>query len=292
MWWHRSNNGANGICVHFLRRACRCVRWGGGGLFSTQTPPCTVKYTAQHLWLAVGMMRVRPTFLNTHIRSSPEVSGWRLLCAVLRGCGPAAGSTVAVATGTPSSSDSCGQKQLKGTDGVGCRIIKLQRAAVTVLITSCLLRLQEAQLFKSVFPFSGWCLYSFTPEESPLPHDGNKDWTLQPLTRALLCTSSTDDRPPIARIGRDMRVQPGEPVILRGADSTDDRGIVNYEWKQILGDPSVEMKVGRCMKEAACSVSPAVCSRLGSPCLAELEQKPCLLTSSKISGVWTPSCRC
>ncbi|EOA93291.1 Kunitz-type protease inhibitor 1, partial [Anas platyrhynchos] len=53
---------------------------------------------------------------------------------------------------------------------------------------------------------------------------------------------SNDDRPPIARIGRDMRVQPGEPVMLRGADSTDDRGIVSYEWKQILGDPSVEMK--------------------------------------------------
>ncbi|XP_047921057.2 kunitz-type protease inhibitor 1 isoform X3 [Anser cygnoides] len=53
---------------------------------------------------------------------------------------------------------------------------------------------------------------------------------------------SNDDRPPIARIGRDMRVQPGEPVMLRGAESTDDRGIVSYEWKQILGDPSVEMK--------------------------------------------------
>ncbi|XP_027743371.1 kunitz-type protease inhibitor 1 isoform X1 [Empidonax traillii] len=53
---------------------------------------------------------------------------------------------------------------------------------------------------------------------------------------------SSDDRPPIARAVKDMRVQPGEPVMLRGTESTDDRGIVSYEWKQILGDPSVEMK--------------------------------------------------
>ncbi|XP_061854715.1 kunitz-type protease inhibitor 1 isoform X2 [Colius striatus] len=53
---------------------------------------------------------------------------------------------------------------------------------------------------------------------------------------------SGDDRPPTARTGMDMRVQPGEPVVLRGTESTDDRGIVSYEWKQVLGDPSVEMK--------------------------------------------------
>ncbi|NXS71491.1 SPIT1 inhibitor, partial [Pandion haliaetus] len=53
---------------------------------------------------------------------------------------------------------------------------------------------------------------------------------------------SNDDHPPIARTGMDMRVQPGEPVMLRGIESTDDRGIVSYEWKQVFGDPSVEMK--------------------------------------------------
>ncbi|NXL89337.1 SPIT1 inhibitor, partial [Alectura lathami] len=52
----------------------------------------------------------------------------------------------------------------------------------------------------------------------------------------------SDDRPPIARTGRDMRVQPGEPVMLRGTESTDDHGIVSYEWKQVHGDPSVKMK--------------------------------------------------
>ncbi|XP_065492154.1 kunitz-type protease inhibitor 1 [Caloenas nicobarica] len=53
---------------------------------------------------------------------------------------------------------------------------------------------------------------------------------------------SSDDHPPIARTGMDMRVQPGEPVMLRGTESTDDRGIVSYKWEQVLGDPSVEMK--------------------------------------------------
>lgn len=71
----------------------------------------------------------------------------------------------------------------------------------------------------------------------------------------------------------DMRVQPGEPVMLRGTDSTDDHGIVTYEWKQVLGDPSVEIKVRSCTKEAIWSVLPAVCSLLESPNLAELEQK-------------------
>lgn len=84
------------------------------------------------------------------------------------------------------------------------------------------------------------------------------DWTLQPLTQALFCLSSADDRPPIARTAKDMRVQPGEPVMLRGIESTDDRGIVSYEWKQVVGDPSVEMKVGSCRKQAACSVLPAL----------------------------------
>lgn len=36
--------------------------------------------------------------------------GWRLLCAVLRGCGPMVRSTMAVATGTPFCGGLCGQK--------------------------------------------------------------------------------------------------------------------------------------------------------------------------------------
>lgn len=113
----------------------------------------------------------------------------------------------------------------------------------------------------------------------------DKDWTLQSLTQALFCFSSADDHPPIARTGMDMRVQPGETVMLRGTESTDDRGIVSYEWKQVLGDPSVEMEVGTCRKQAACSVSPVVCTRSGScshwlrrhlvlPSLSQLTHEP------------------
>ncbi|KAI1237904.1 Kunitz-type protease inhibitor 1, partial [Lamprotornis superbus] len=81
--------------------------------------------------------------------------------------------------------------------------------------------------------------------KNPLPLsscNGDKDWALQPLTQALFYISPADDHPPIARAVKDMRVQPGVPVMLRGTESTDDHGIVSYEWKQILGDPSAEMK--------------------------------------------------
>ncbi|XP_053141514.1 kunitz-type protease inhibitor 1 [Hemicordylus capensis] len=50
------------------------------------------------------------------------------------------------------------------------------------------------------------------------------------------------DRPPIARAWVDMKVQPGEAVTLRGTESSDDHGIVNYEWTLLQGDSSVEMK--------------------------------------------------
>lgn len=116
--------------------------------------------------------------------------------------------------------------------------------------TECLLfaQLQEAQLYKSVFLSAvGVWLDLAWKNSLPLSScDGNKVWTLQPLTQALLYISSADDHPPIARAVKDMKVQPGEPVMLRGTESTDDHGIVSYEWKQILGDPSAEMKVGSC----------------------------------------------
>lgn len=111
-----------------------------------------------------------------------------------------------------------------------------------------LAQLQEAQLYKSVF-LSAVGVWVDLAWKNSLPLsscNGNKDWTLQPLTQALLYISSADDHPPIARAVKDMKVQPGEPVMLRGTESTDDHGIVSYEWKQILGDPSAEMKVGSC----------------------------------------------
>lgn len=160
-----------------------------------------------------------------------------------------------------------GANWLKGTARAGCGVTNLgRRAVITVLVACCLLRLQEAQPYKSVFlSVVEVCIDLAWKHRPPLPScNGDKDWTLQPLTRALFCISSADDHPPIARTGMDMRVQPGEPVMLRGTESTDDRGIVSYEWKQVFGDPSVEMKVGSCRKEPACSVSPVGCTRLGS----------------------------
>lgn len=149
---------------------------------------------------------------------------------------------------------------------MSCGLTKLVRAVITVLIACCLLRLQEAQLYKSVFlSVVEVCIGLAWKNPPPLfSCNGGKDWTLQPLTQALFCTSFADDRPPIAHTGMDMRVQPGESVMLRGTESMDDRGIVSYEWKQILGDPSVEMKVRSCRKEAACSASPVICTRFGA----------------------------
>lgn len=41
-----------------------------------------------------------------------------------------------------------------------------------------------------------------------------------------------------------MKVQSkDEPVILNGSESTDDNGIVNYEWTLLSGDSSVVMEV-------------------------------------------------
>lgn len=143
-----------------------------------------------------------------------------------------------------------GANWLKGTAIVGCGLTKSVRAVITVLTACCLLRLQGAQLCKSVFlsAVEVWIDLAWKNPPPLFSCSGDKDWTLQPLTQVLFYISSADDHPPIARAVKDMRVQPGEPVMLRGTESTDDHGIVSYEWKQILGDPSAEMKVGSCRK--------------------------------------------
>ncbi|KAG8126174.1 putative Kunitz-type protease inhibitor 1 protein [Naja naja] len=52
-----------------------------------------------------------------------------------------------------------------------------------------------------------------------------------------------DDLPPKAKAWMDVKVQPkDEPVILNGSESTDDNGIVNYEWTLLSGDSSVVME--------------------------------------------------
>ncbi|XP_029454448.1 kunitz-type protease inhibitor 1 isoform X2 [Rhinatrema bivittatum] len=47
------------------------------------------------------------------------------------------------------------------------------------------------------------------------------------------------DRPPIARAGLDVKVQPQKVVTLSGIESWDDKGIEKYDWELISGDPSV-----------------------------------------------------
>ncbi|KAL7992454.1 hypothetical protein Chor_016710 [Crotalus horridus] len=52
-----------------------------------------------------------------------------------------------------------------------------------------------------------------------------------------------DDQPPKPKAWMDVKVQPSnEPVILNGSESTDDNGIVNYEWSLLSGDSSVVME--------------------------------------------------
>ncbi|KAH0620610.1 hypothetical protein JD844_021255 [Phrynosoma platyrhinos] len=54
--------------------------------------------------------------------------------------------------------------------------------------------------------------------------------------------NNTDDQPPVARAWMDMKVQPNEPVTLKGTESFDDNGIVKYEWTLLSGDASVVME--------------------------------------------------
>ncbi|XP_015270821.1 PREDICTED: kunitz-type protease inhibitor 1 isoform X2 [Gekko japonicus] len=56
---------------------------------------------------------------------------------------------------------------------------------------------------------------------------------------SLLGQGNGGDRPPVARARADVKVQPGEQVILRGAESSDDHRIVRYEWTLLHGDSSV-----------------------------------------------------
>ncbi|NXC48445.1 LRP11 protein, partial [Penelope pileata] len=52
------------------------------------------------------------------------------------------------------------------------------------------------------------------------------------------------DEPPLCKAGQDIVLQsPVDWVLLDGRESSDDHGIVQYEWTLLQGDSSVEMKV-------------------------------------------------
>lgn len=48
-----------------------------------------------------------------------------------------------------------------------------------------------------------------------------------------------DDDPPLARVSRDVKVQPFQTVTLSGIESWDNEGIAEYEWSLREGDPAV-----------------------------------------------------
>nr|XP_056707446.1 kunitz-type protease inhibitor 1 [Euleptes europaea] len=56
---------------------------------------------------------------------------------------------------------------------------------------------------------------------------------------SMLGQGNGGDRPPVARARADVKVQPGEQVILRGAESSDDHGDLRYEWTLHDGDSPV-----------------------------------------------------
>lgn len=62
---------------------------------------------------------------------------------------------------------------------------------------------------------------------------------------SLLCSLSLgNDEAPHSDAGQDVNVfLPTDWVLLDGRGSTDDRGIVRYEWTLLKGDPLVNMKV-------------------------------------------------
>ncbi|KAM8920724.1 kunitz-type protease inhibitor 1 [Pelodytes ibericus] len=51
-----------------------------------------------------------------------------------------------------------------------------------------------------------------------------------------------DDNPPIARVNRDVKVQPFQTVMLSGIESFDNEGIIDYEWKLLEGGDYVVMQ--------------------------------------------------
>uniref|UniRef100_A0A8C5R9G7 Kunitz-type protease inhibitor 1 n=1 Tax=Leptobrachium leishanense TaxID=445787 RepID=A0A8C5R9G7_9ANUR len=57
--------------------------------------------------------------------------------------------------------------------------------------------------------------------------------------RSRLEGEEGDDNPPLARVSRDVKVQPFQTVTLSGIDSWDKEGIAEYYWSLREGDPAV-----------------------------------------------------
>ncbi|KAM6367370.1 low-density lipoprotein receptor-related protein 11 [Alca torda] len=93
----------------------------------------------------------------------------------------------------------------------------------------------------------GCYLFNCTHRGRPVcrfaPHRGYSTYSRRP---AGLAPQPEDeyDEPPRCKAGQDIVLQsPVDWVLLDGRESSDDHGIVQYEWTLLQGDSSVEMKV-------------------------------------------------
>ncbi|XP_076189980.1 low-density lipoprotein receptor-related protein 11 isoform X3 [Aptenodytes patagonicus] len=99
----------------------------------------------------------------------------------------------------------------------------------------------------------GCYLFNCTHRGRPVcrfaPHRGYSTYSrrpagLAPPPPAAPPEEEEYDKPPRCRAGQDIVLQsPVDWVLLDGRESSDDRGIVQYEWTLLQGDSSVEMKV-------------------------------------------------
>lgn len=58
-------------------------------------------------------------------------------------------------------------------------------------------------------------------------------------------TQDESDRPPVADGGPDQVVQPQDTVMLNGMRSTDDKGLVSFQWQMITPYPYAVTEVGK-----------------------------------------------
>ncbi|KAM6126979.1 low-density lipoprotein receptor-related protein 11 [Pterocles gutturalis] len=91
------------------------------------------------------------------------------------------------------------------------------------------------------------CTYRGRPVCRFAPHRGYGTYSRRPAGLAPPPPAAPPeeyDEPPQCKAGQDVVLQsPVDWVLLDGRESSDDRGIVQYEWTLLQGDSSVEMKI-------------------------------------------------
>ncbi|XP_030303814.1 low-density lipoprotein receptor-related protein 11 [Calypte anna] len=88
------------------------------------------------------------------------------------------------------------------------------------------------------------CTYRGRPVCRFAPHRGYSTYSRRPAGILQPPEEEEYDEPPQCKAGQDIVLQsPVDWVLLDGRESSDDHGIVQYEWTLLQGDSSVEMKV-------------------------------------------------